>query len=1045
MVRARAPWAVLSVGALVIASTLLLPGELPAALLRDAVGAAAAAAIAFGVRRHRPQDPAAWYIIAAGVAVLVAGDVAWDLLSTGDSAGAVPEHVANVLYLAAYPLLALGLLRLVRARIARGDRDALADSAIIVAAALLPAWQFLIEPALDTPPVTFNTVAAILFPLLDLVLIGALARVMFSRAQSVAVGLFLGGLCVTLFADVAYLRLLPSAADPVWLDVLWPASYVLLGVSALHPSMRAVSDPVPRRRPGLALARIALLASALVIGPSVVVGEYLKGREVDARVLGPVSALVALLVMLRLIRAAIEADEATQAVLESEERFRSLVQHASDVIVVIAPEGHVQYVSPAVVDLLGGPPETYLGAMMDDHIHAADLESAYETLGQTLDNPGRAFVVEVRLRHQDGGWRWVEAVATGRVDEPSVRGVVCNLRNVTERKRTEAIRADEARVLDMIARSAPLPSTLTRLIHTIEEQLGGGRCSIRLLGETGTPGLAVAPSLPAGYMHGLEAVAPLPADGHLPEEYVYSKSGVIDLAGERIPPEVRELAHAHGLRACWMIPIAASEDARMLGGLAAYIDDGAEPSPTDVALVERAAALAAVAIDRAAAEDRLEHQALHDPLTGLPNRALVLDRLSQALVRLGRHPHEMVAVLFLDLDRFKVINDSLGHDAGDELLVALGGRLAAVLRPEDTVARFGGDEFVIVCERIVQGHEAEALAERIAHSLDQPFALGPGEVVVTASIGIAVSARAGDRAESLLRDADAAMYRAKDRGGAHYELFDHTMHTKAVVRLLTERALRGALENDELRLFFQPQIHLATSACVSVEALVRWEHSVRGTVLPVDFIPVAEETGLIVPIGDKVLAQACAQAERWRSAGPDGSALGVSINLSVRQLMRAALPGRIRALLDEHRLDPASICLEITESVLLDDVDTTVDALAALKDLGVRLAIDDFGTGYSSLSYLKRFPFDELKIDATFVAGLGQSATDDAIVAATVDMAHALGMAAAAEGVETATQLDRLTALGCDLAQGFHLAMPEPVERMGGLDAIGAGAASRTA
>ncbi|HUF83875.1 MAG TPA: EAL domain-containing protein, partial [Acidimicrobiia bacterium] len=283
------------------------------------------------------------------------------------------------------------------------------------------------------------------------------------------------------------------------------------------------------------------------------------------------------------------------------------------------------------------------------------------------------------------------------------------------------------------------------------------------------------------------------------------------------------------------------------------------------------------------------------------------------------------------------------------------------------------------------------------------------------------------------RDADAAMYRAKERGGARYEMFDKTMHTQAVVRLLTERALRSAIDHDELRVFFQPQIRVATGECVAVEALVRWEHTMRGTVLPVEFIPVAEETGLIVPIGEMVLKDACAQAERWQDAGPDGDALGVSVNLSARQLMRPDLRDWVERLLLEHRLAPETICLEVTESVLLDDVDVTVDALAALKDLGVRLAIDDFGTGYSSLSYLKQFPFDELKIDAVFVAGLGQSHTDDAIVAATVDMAHALGMVAAAEGVETEVQLERLGELGCDLAQGFHLAVPEPVERLFGL------------
>jgi diguanylate cyclase (GGDEF)-like protein/PAS domain S-box-containing protein len=1040
-VRARASWTFLSLGALAIAASWLLPGATAPALLLDAAGAAAVVAIVIGVRDRRPQDPTAWYLIASGIGWLAAPDLVWDTLWLHPQHDTLAGNVANGCHLAAYPVLALGLLRLVRARARteHGDIDALADSAIIAAAALLPAWQFLIQPALDAGPVTFETVAAILFPLLDLLLVGALARVLFSRGTpSAALGFLLSGLVVTLFADVAYLGLLPGGSDPGWLEFLWPVSYLLIGASALHPSMRVLTEPVPRRHSGLALTRIALLASALVVGPAIVTGEYFKGRAVDARVLGPVSALVAVLVMWRLIRAAIEADEATQAVRESEERFRSLVQHASDVIVVVAPDGRVQYVSPGVINLLGSPPETYVGTIMDDHIHPDDVDLAYTTLGHTLGSPGRAYVLELRLRHRAGDWRWVEAVATGRVNEPSVRGVVCNLRDVEERKRTAMLQEGEARVLDLIARGAPLTATLTEVIRTVETQLARSRCSIRLLDHGADPMRgAIAPSLPQGYIHQLDQLVPAEGEAReIPQEHAFSRVGTIDLTSPERRPQLRELAREHGLRWCWMVPIMASESERTLGTFAVYIDEDASPRPAEVSLVERACALAAVAIDRAVAEDRLEHQALHDPLTELPNRSLVLDRLALALRRLDRHPQEIVAVLFLDLDRFKVINDSLGHDAGDELLVALGHRLSATLRPDDTVARFGGDEFVMVCEHIGRDEEAQVLADRIGHALQRPFPLQRGEVVVTASIGIAVSRHGSDRAESLLRDADAAMYRAKERGGSRYEMFDKTMHTQAVVRLLTERALRNAIDHDELRVFFQPQIRIATGECVAVEALVRWEHAMRGTVLPVDFIPVAEETGLIVPIGERVLKEACAQAQRWQDAGPGGSPLGVSVNLSARQLMRADLRDWVARLLEEHQLAPETICLEVTESVLLDDVEVTVDALAALKDLGVRLAIDDFGTGYSSLSYLKQFPFDELKIDAVFVAGLGQSPTDDAIVAATVDMAHALGMVAAAEGVETEAQLDGLADLGCDLAQGFHLALPEPVERLGGLAPI---------
>jgi diguanylate cyclase (GGDEF)-like protein len=453
------------------------------------------------------------------------------------------------------------------------------------------------------------------------------------------------------------------------------------------------------------------------------------------------------------------------------------------------------------------------------------------------------------------------------------------------------------------------------------------------------------------------------------------------------------------------------------------------PVESERAVVGRATHLAAIAFDRADAADRLGFLALHDPLTELPNRTLVVDRLTQVLLRLDRR-RSTTAVLVLDLDRFTVINDSFGHDAGDELLVAVANRLVETVRPGDTVGRLGGDEFVIVCEDAGDDEGAEPIAERLAQAVAEPVSIARGDVVVTASVGIAISRSTSDRADGLLRDADAALYRAKAKGGARHELFDEAMHTSAVVRLLTERALRRAIDHDELRVWYQPQIDIATRETVAVEALVRWQHPVRGIVGPNEFIDVAEETGLIVPIGAWVLDQACAQTAAWRGPTSLGRPRTVSVNLSARQLARPDLPERIAAILRERGTDPETVCLEITESVLLDDLDSTADAVRALKDLGLRLAIDDFGTGYSSLAYLKRFSFDELKIDRSFVDGVGEDETDDAIVAATIDLAHALGLVVAAEGIETEAQFERLAELGCDLVQGYLFARPQPASAL---------------
>jgi diguanylate cyclase (GGDEF)-like protein len=423
--------------------------------------------------------------------------------------------------------------------------------------------------------------------------------------------------------------------------------------------------------------------------------------------------------------------------------------------------------------------------------------------------------------------------------------------------------------------------------------------------------------------------------------------------------------------------------------------------------------------ERKAAEEALVHQAFHDTLTGLPNRALFLDRLGHALARSARRPAS-TAVLFLDLDRFKWVNDSLGHAAGDSLLVAAAERLRQVVRDEDTVARFGGDEFAVLCEDLSDETEAVTVAQRIIAAVASPIALGERHLALTASIGIALASGPGADPDVLLRDADSAMYRAKERGRDRIELFDDDMRARAMARVETESALRRALEVGELRVHFQPVVDLAGEVVVGVEALVRWQHPERGLVPPLEFIPVAEETGLIVPLGAHVLSEACHTIARWNRRHRDRPALSVSVNLSARQLSSPGLRDVVAATLAESGLPPELLCLEITESVLMEDADASREQLQALKEIGVTLSVDDFGTGYSSLLYLKRFPVDVLKIDRSFVSGLGTSTEDSAIVAGVVQLARALGLQSVAEGVEDPEQVRRLGGLGCDLAQGFY-------------------------
>ncbi len=444
----------------------------------------------------------------------------------------------------------------------------------------------------------------------------------------------------------------------------------------------------------------------------------------------------------------------------------------------------------------------------------------------------------------------------------------------------------------------------------------------------------------------------------------------------------------------------------------------------DVSFVQAVANVLSAAIDRIEAEEEIRHRALHDPLTGLPNRVLFVDRLDQALAHTKREGRR-VGVMFCDLDQFKLVNDSLGHEAGDELLGAVAPRLTGILRPGDTVARFGGDEFGILVPDADSIRDVTRVAERVAGALSSPFVLRGREHYVTASIGIAVS-DGQDASEALIRDADLAMYRAKERGRGHYEIFDQLMRARAVDHLRTENDLRRALERDELRVHYQPVVSLSSGRITGFEALVRWQHPDRGLLPPAEFIPLAEESGLIVDIGDRVLELACAQAAGWHAENPDAPPLGISVNISARQLADRSFPDRVHKVLRETDLQPVCLSLEVTETMLVDDHDGPDEGFRRLKELGVGLVLDDFGTGFSSLGYLRRFPFDLLKIDRSFVDQIGSDTANSAIVTAVAGIAEALGVGVVAEGVETEAQLQAVTALGCHYAQGYLFSRPVP-------------------
>ncbi len=661
-------------------------------------------------------------------------------------------------------------------------------------------------------------------------------------------------------------------------------------------------------------------------------------------------------------------------------RFRKLVGYSSDVIVVVAPDGRIRWISPSVETVLGHAPEALVGMPAETLIHPDDVPRALTFIVEEGRIPS-AEPFSVRAPDAAGEWRHLQVRFADLSDDPDVDGFIFTIRDVSREVEAETARQRLSMALEA-------STDLVGLLTLADGKVVLNRAGLELLGlAAGEADLdAIAQRVPPWVRHRVQAeVVPALEDGGLWE----GELAVHDAEGDAMPLSVVMVALRDG-------PAGAGIDS--------------------VALVARDIS------ERKAFEDQLEHQATHDPLTGLPNRTLLLDRLRVAVARAGRQ-QTLAAVLFLDLDNFKIVNDSLGHAAGDALLVEVATRIEGAVRPGDTVARFGGDEFAVLCEDLGTRREAVEIATRVEAAVARPLELEGTEVTVTVSIGVATT-DGGQEAESLMRDSDAAMYQAKARGRSRTEVFDAAMHVQVVDRLELEQGLRRALDRHEMRLVFQPQIEIRTGMVNGVECLVRWEHPERGILTPGDFLPIAEETGLIVPIGSWITATAARALGRIRDLYPERfGGLIMSINISARQLASPYLLDDVAAILDETGLPHGALMLEITETDLMD-VEVSGLALGKMQDLGVHVAVDDFGTGWSSLRYLRQFPVDVLKIDRSFVAGLGRDTEDEAIVAAVIDLAHAMGLSAVAEGVEEQIQLDRLRALGCDAAQGWLLGRP---------------------
>ena len=710
----------------------------------------------------------------------------------------------------------------------------------------------------------------------------------------------------------------------------------------------------------------------------------------------------------------------------SDRRFRTLLMNVSDTISVADAAGKLIYSTGGVNNVLGYPAEFWEGLTPFTIIHPDDLPRAMEGWMDGLANPGVEISNEVRMAAVDGTWVDISVTGVNLLDDPDVGGIVVSTRNITELRRAERLASGQAEVLELIARGADLSTVAEACVHFVETNGIDGASSIYLLeGDRLEVRAGRAPRALSEYLRE-------PVRGprrSLCDAGIATRRPVIvpDLGQADLDPELLLIAEAEGIRAGWSQPVTSIRTGDPVGSLSTVFFGRHDPTEHERVVADAACSLVAIALERVENEDRLAHQALHDGLTGLPNRTLLLDRLDHALARRTRSG-DQIAVLFCDIDRFKVINDSLGHGVGDQLLVAFAARVRGVLDSSDTVARFGGDEFVVLVEDVATESEPVELAERLADALAQPFQLPAGqEVYLTASIGLAF---ANDHAsgDAWLRDADAAMYRAKEQGRNRLVLFDSEMRDAAVVRLQVESDLRRAVDRSQLEVWLQPVIDLASGRICGAEALARWRHPERGLLGPDAFIPVAEDTGMIEEIGLHVLDLAIGAASRMDlPTGRAGFQLGV--NVSARQIAAPGLDDLVRDACERHGWEPTSLLLEITESTLLRRFEGPIDVLTRIHALGVELAIDDFGTGYSSLARLGQLPVGQVKIDQSFVAAIGQ--LDHRlvrIVDAVTAIASALDLRTTAEGVETPEQLAYLRGLGCEMAQGYLFSRPIPAD-----------------
>ena len=725
-----------------------------------------------------------------------------------------------------------------------------------------------------------------------------------------------------------------------------------------------------------------------------------------------------------LLRSIADAEESTEA------RYEKLLQNIDDVITVCDENGVVLANLGHFSELLGWPASYWEGRPIFDHAHPDEIDDALKAFDLLRRMPGVPIIRDFRTRDSNGRWAWLQFTATNLLDDPTVNAIVLVSRNVTLKKQSETLQRSQSEIFELIACAAPLDLVLGRLRLLIDEHLHRCTSGFFLLDEGRLRPGADATLAPAF----IDAVKGPRSRwfGTLREAMLTGRSSTVtDIASSPWYDHVQ--AALLGSRATVSIPIDDDlSEHGPCGVLAIHLEESRSLGQVEETVALAAARLAAIALQRHRAQQQLFHLAHHDRLTGLPNRARLQTRLDDA-IRHARTHNTALAVMFLDVDNFKIVNDSLGHSAGDHVLVGFAERLAAMLRPDDTVGRFGGDEFVVLLENVTGASDAVLVAERLLEDLQHPLRIGDQTVFLSVSVGIAVSVGGHDSADVLLRNADSAMYQAKARGRARVEVFDDELPERSARRLQLEGDLHRALDLGQFVLHWQPKIAFDSGRIVSAEALVRWKHPERGLIQPTDFIRVTEEMELIVRIGAWVLEEAIRQRADWEAEHGDEAPWSIAVNVSALQLAAPRAMESVIQVLERWHWAPERLVLELTESVLMDEAGEASPILRKLKQLGVQIAIDDFGTGYSSLSYLHRYPVDQVKLDRSFVSGIEANGEGSVIARAVINMAHALGISVTAEGVETDAQRLGLRALGCDRGQGFLFSPPLPADEFAAL------------